>query len=70
MEILQHDFKLLPSVAWIKHSQAVLEIYNVLPPGFKSTLMRIADRLQVLDRLLEHVASAFQSLDLIFEVFD
>src|SRR6266705_5243284 len=51
MEILRRDFKLLPYVARIKHSQAVLEIYNVLPPGFKSTLMRIADRLQVLDRL-------------------
>jgi hypothetical protein len=42
----------------------------MLLPRFKSILMCIADGFQVLHGLLEHVASAFQSLDLIFEAFD
>ncbi len=32
--------------------------------------MHIAYRFQVPDSLLEHITSAFQSLDLIFEAFD
>lgn len=47
-----------------------MKIYNVLPKGLKGPLMCLAYGLQVLDSLLEHIASAFQSLDLIFEVFD
>lgn len=41
----------------------------MLPPGLKSPLMRIAYGLQDPDSLLEHIASDFQSLDLVFEAF-
>jgi hypothetical protein len=47
-----------------------MKIYNALPKGLKSPLMHIAYGLQVLDGLLEHIASAFESLDLTFEAFD
>ena len=47
-----------------------MKIYNVLPKGLKSPLMCITYGLQVLQTLLEHIASAFQSLDLIFKAFD
>ena len=47
-----------------------IKIYNVLPKGLKSPLMHIAYGLQVLNSLLEYIASTFQSLDLIFKAFD
>jgi hypothetical protein len=47
-----------------------MNAYNVLPKGLKRPLMRITYRLQVLDRLLEDITPAFQSLDVIFEAFD
>jgi hypothetical protein len=68
--LYRHNFKLFPLVAQIQCSLVSLKIHNALPKGLKSPLMRIAYRLQVLDGLLEHIASAFQSLDLIFEAFD
>jgi hypothetical protein len=57
-------------MAQIQRSLVPMKIYNVLPKGLKSPLMRIAYRLQVLSSLLEHIASVFQSLNLIFEAFD
>ena len=47
-----------------------MNVYNFLPKGLKSPLVHIAYGLQVLDGLLERIASAFQSLDLVFEAFD
>jgi len=47
-----------------------MKIYNVLPKGLKSLLMRIAYGLQVLNSLLEYITSTFQSLNLIFKAFD
>ena len=47
-----------------------MKIYNVLPKGLKRPLMRIAYGLQILDSVLECIASALKSLDLIFKTFD
>jgi hypothetical protein len=47
-----------------------MKTYNALPKCLKSPLMCVTYGLQVLNSLLEHIASAFQSLDLIFETFD
>jgi hypothetical protein len=47
-----------------------MKINDFLPKCLKSILVRIAYGLQVLDSLLEYIASAFQSLHIIFEAFD
>jgi hypothetical protein len=47
-----------------------MKVYNLLPKGLNNPLMRIAYGFQVIDGLLEYIASAFESLNLIFEAFD
>jgi hypothetical protein len=42
----------------------------VLPKGLKAPLMRLTYGLQVPDSFLEHIASFFKGLNLIFEAFD
>ena len=64
-----HEFKPLPLIVQLQCSLVPTNIYNVLPKGLKSPLMRLTHGLQVPDSLFEHIASAFQGLDLIFEPF-
>jgi hypothetical protein len=47
-----------------------MKVYNMLPKCFKSPLMRVVYAFQVFYGSLKHIASAFQGLDLIFEIFD
>ena len=48
----------------------LIKVYYLLSKGLRRPLMCIAYRLQVLDSILERIASVFESLDLIFEAFN